>query len=297
MKSFIFFFLLILTFSTVFSQQQFKAKEGIAASTKAASDGGLQSPELMLIATTSEQLEGIPISISFDISRGTASAWLYLYRSAKQTDSVKLIAVTKILNTYIPLTIPFSGGSNLFPYRSDTTLKDATWFDSDIMAQKIRENSTFQDFAAKNKDFKLTLTYISINPLPEPVALKDKAIWGIILNSNSARLSCLVHGETGEVFCQQVPTDVAMEESNQIKILNNPASENLYISFPIELQSDLNQFSIFNSSGALVKQFKNLNPAVSNLIFVPIADMGSGIYFLIFNSGNLIINLPFVVLR
>jgi hypothetical protein len=297
MKNFIILIFLAIILQSAYAQQQFKAKDGISASTKAAADGGLKSPELVLIATSSEQIEGFPVSISFDMSKGTANAWLYLYRSAVDVDSLKLFAVTKILNTYIPLQIPISNPGNQFPFRKDTTLNNATWFDSDIMAQKIRDNSTFQEFSSNNKDYKLMLAYISINPLPEPAELTNKAIWGIIFNSTGGRLSCLVNGETGDVFCQQFPTTVNSEELNSIRLLNNPVSDILYIRIPVECQNESSQFLIYNSNGSLIKKFNNLNPGTSDLIYLPVNNLESGVYFLTFNNSKQTFNIPFIVLK
>jgi len=297
MKNILLLIFLAIIISTSSAQQQFKAKDGIAASTKSAADGGLKSPELVLIATSSEQLEGLPVTISFDMAKGTANAWLYLYRSAVDVDSLKLFAVTKILNTYIPLPIPISNPGNLFPFRMDTTLNNATWFDSDIMAQKIRDNSTFQDFSTNNKDYKLMLAYISINPLPEPAELMNKAIWGIIFNSSGGRLSCLVNGETGEVYCQQFPTSVISEELNSIRLLNNPVSDILYLRVPVEYQNERSQFLIYTSNGSLIKKFINPNPKVSDLIYLPINNLESGVYFLNFVNDTKTFNIPFVVLK
>lgn len=297
MKKIAVILLFISFFSSSYAQQQFKAKDGISASTKAAADGGIKSPELVLIATSSEQLEGLPITISFDLSKGTANAWLYLYRSAVDKDSVRLIAVTKILNNYIPLPIPITGGGNLFPFRMDTTLNNGSWFDSDIMAQKIRENSIFQDYSETNKDFKLMLTYISINPLPEPKELQDKAIWGIILNSSGGRLSCLVHGETGEVFCQQFISGIDSDNKHSLSIINNPASDYLYLNIPLELQNENNHFLIYNSNGALIKKFSHPNPGISELIYIPLNNFGNGVYFITYLNSNYKINLPFIVIK
>ncbi len=297
MKNLFVLLFISIIFSSAYAQQQFKAKDGISASTKAASDAGLKSPELVLIATSSEQFEGLPINISFDISKGTASAWLYLYRSAVDVDSVKLIAVTKILNNYIPLPLPISGAGNLFPFRMDTTLNNAKWFDSDVMAQKIRENSTFQDFSSSNKDYKLTLAYISINPIPEPIELKDKAIWGIMFNSTGGRLSCLVHGETGEVFCQQFTTDVNSEITQSVKILNNPTVNDLFVQIPVEYQDDKSNFLIYSSNGSLIKKFSYPNAGVSDLIYIPLNNLESGVYFLNYFNSNQVFNLPFIILK
>lgn len=297
MKNILILLLLAIVFSSSYAQQQFKAKDGISASTKAAADGGLKSPELVLIATSSEQLEGLPVTISFDITKGTANVWLYLYRSAVDKDSLKLIAVTKLLNNYIPLPLPLSSPGKLFPFRVDTTLNNATWFDSDIMAQKIKENSAFQDFSSANKDYKLMLAYISINPLPEPAELTNKAIWGIIFNSTGGRLSCLVNGENGEVFCQQFPTTVNTVESSSVSILNNPVSEILYLRIPVEFQNEGSHFLIYNSNGAMIKKFNNLNPGASDLIYLPINNLESGVYFLQYVNSNYCFNIPFVVLK
>ncbi|MCX7736172.1 MAG: T9SS type A sorting domain-containing protein [Candidatus Kapabacteria bacterium] len=297
MKYFVSILIFIAFLTSAYSQQQFKAKDGISASTKAASDGGLNSPELVLIATTSEQMEGIPITISFDLSKGTATAWFYLYRSAIDKDSLKLIAVTKILNTYLPITLPLTGMGNLIIFRRDTNLYNAVWFDSDVMAQKIKENSVFQEYSTSNKDFKLTVAYVTISPLPEPEDLLNKAIWVVAFNSSGGRLSCLVNGETGEVFCQQIATDVASEEINSFKVLNNPASENLYLSIPLINQSDNSQFLIFNSNGSLIKKFNLINSGISELISLSISSFDNGVYFLKYINGQSIFTAPFIVIK
>lgn len=297
MKYFFSILIFVALLTTVYSQQQFKAKDGIASSTKAASDGGLKSPELILIATTSEQMEGIPITITFDLSKGTATAWFYLYRSAVDKDSLKFIAVTKILNTYLPITLPVTGMGNLFIFRADTNLNNAVWFDSDVMSQKIKENSTFQEYSTSNKDFKLQVAYVSINPLPEPVELYNKAIWGVVFNASGGRLTCLVNGETGDVYCQQFSTDVSSEEINSFKVLNNPTSDNLYLSIPLTNQSENNQFLIFNSNGSLIKKFSLNNPGFSELISLSLSSFNSGVYFLKYINGQSIFTAPFIVIK
>ena len=151
-KFFTFFIILLVTLTLNLPAQSFKASDGLS---KAQSTTTLPNPELWGIGTIDTTV--MSIAVKFDMSTGTSNAWLYVFHS-RTTDSLKICGVTYFLGSLFGYEVPASSGYDILPFKPTKTLSGFTWIDSDVMAQKLRDNSEYKSFKMLRPNQQLKLT-------------------------------------------------------------------------------------------------------------------------------------------
>ncbi|MBM2813636.1 MAG: C-terminal target protein [Ignavibacteria bacterium] len=260
----------------------FKASEGLAsAKTEAAKT--ISNPQLIFVGTMKGVLQGLPVTISFDIDNGNANVWIYIFRSNTNPDSTQTIMVLKIV---LFNASQFPGNFDLFKQfgiDKNTNLEPFTWIDSDKPGAEVKKNSKYTTFVAAHPNYDQMFFGLFQNSY-RPELIKGQPYWGISVVDKNLAQNCAVHAVNKTVSCLDV-TGVE-DEFHNVKIPTlypNPASGIMTLELPIESMNKPLNASIYNYVGNKVTEIMIEN-VTTNL---NVEKLSPGCYYLkIEGSGD-----------
>lgn len=269
----------------------FKAKDGLNdARISAAQTVG--NPKLMTIGTISGDFEfsGLPVSIVFDESKGTSQVWVYFFNNLDSQTTVT-IAVAKTLVGYMPIPIDPSMFGTEIPFESDLTLDDYDWMNSDAMINNVKTNQNYIAFKNSNPNMTLLMTGLAVEPI------ESKPIWGSIFRGENGNLNCLTDAITGETVCLDL-TDVQQAEFNEsAKIYPNPARDFTALQIPPQHLNMNAELRIYDILGNELVRLSGFLQNDQGIIPLDISRFNSGMYKIVFFSGNVIFNTNLIIAR
>jgi len=269
--------------------QKYKAKDAVsAARTEASSVAG--NPVLTGLGTFAGQLEGVPITLEFDETNGTATVWIYIFRSTSP-DTLVTYAMTKILGFYTPIPIDLSSLDIQLPFTPETSLDSKTWIDSDQMMKAIQANDEYKSYKASNQDAKLQMAGLGNEPL------NNTPTWGVMFTSEAGNMNCIVDAETSEVTCIDL-TGIEENTTNiKLDIYPNPASDMAFLTLPINHINSSGLLNIYDLQGNLVKSANNLDVNSDGRVAINVTSMSTGTYSVMYQANGQIFVSRLIVIR
>lgn len=274
---------------------QFKAKEGIETATSKVTASGFPSPTLMAIGTINGSIQGFPLQLTFDLSTGNATAWLYIFKSST-ADTTAYVGVVKVLGSYMayelsPSVIP--DFKSVFSW--ETSLSDVSWFNSDEIGTYLAEDTDYQEFKTTNPDAKPSLIGVfSSAKNPWKVNL---TYWGLFWELDGTNYTCAINAQTGETMCLGgfVGVDDEQNSTVQLSVYPNPATKIAFIKIPKEFQSTDSKFEVFSQKGIKVDELITPQSGEAEYIILPLDYYSNGIYFLNYSSKSFNKTLKLIV--
>lgn len=274
------------------------AKDEFEAAKKSALDSGMVNPELIGVGTApgsyqiSDQLPNV--TISFDLTNGKATAWLYLFHSASDTSKQAAIVVAKTIFGTIALQMPLNQFGNL-PGMTSDGLDLSKYINSDKMVENLNQNNDYKNFM-KDASSSLQLIGLYFNKI-NPLLPLNKALYAISFTSAAGDMLCSVEAISGTVKCRTF-TDVPYLpiEPSTFNVFPNPASKELYIEIPSDLQSVNSSLRIYDSFGEIVTEIYNF-PKNGDLEHVSLSldNFSNGMYFLRYVTNGQTYSSQFVI--
>lgn len=269
----------------------FKAKDGINDARASAAET-VENPKLMTIGTMSGDFEfsGMPISIAFDESKGTSQIWAYFFTNTETKTNVT-IAVARTIAGYMPIPIDPSMFGAEIPFESDLPLDDYEWMNSDAMINNVKANQDYIAFKTNNPNMSLLMAGLGVEPM------ESNPVWGSIFRGENGNLNCLTNAITGETVCLDF-TDVLQKESNLSAIVYpNPAMDFTTLQIP-PLHLNVNsELRIYDILGNEIVRLSGLQSNDQGIIPLDVSRFNSGIYKIVFTSGNVILNNNLIITR
>lgn len=275
--------------NNMFSQfTQFKAKAGLQTALNQAKID-LKDPELYFLGTQAGTIKAtVTIDNVFDISKGVATVWAYMFRSISKPDSQKFYGVAFALGSYIAQSIDPTLLNGKLPFTPVDALASQTWFDSDILAQDITKNADYQAFLIKYNDAKLQLAGLAIEPGVNII------YWIANISGAKSSMNCKVNTTTGETVCIDV-TPVTDPVQSVFEIYPNPATSSAVISIP----SDNNTFRIelYNTLGEKLTSISSDAIPQTNQVMLDLNSFADGLYYINYISGGINSVKPLIIKR
>jgi len=291
---------IILAFAAFDTSAQFttfKASEGLSTAQSLANavGGNFTNMEVFIVGTASQTFG--PVTVAFDLSSGKSTAWLYLFRSKENKDSVKAYGVVKVpFLGFQAMEIPYGDIVGMIPFQPDATLKDVTFIDSDAMMTAIRNNSVYKAAATADQSIKLSYCAVAVNPLP--IYTVGDPYWAAIFTTQHEKVQCVLNSKTGSLDCfsQEVSVNESVDNLT-ISAFPNPASSVIFITIPKNIQSAEYTFGLFDQSGNKVTDLKAPTFGETETVSVAVEALPAGAYFLRFASAKGDYNTKFVVAK
>lgn len=229
--------LLILAGTERAAAQAYPMKEGIPAATKKAQDTLAKDAILVGVGTVGS-LNVSGIDLTFDLTNGNATAWVYLFYSPSLQKSLP-IGVIKLFVIYqaigigeLPLPIPDG--------LTDALDLDGQYSNSNQMVKRLETDTAYQRFRTELPGAKpnfLSLAELGdFSQLPGDFPL-NQPIWSIFFTGEQdSTMSCFVGANSGNVFCRRVslPTSAVPGSSipgsdMSLSVVPNPANSSLSV--------------------------------------------------------------------
>lgn len=282
-------FVLLSIIYSAESQTAFKAKDGLATATTEATKA-LGDPELFFLGTITGQIQGVPITISYDMKKGTSNIWAYMFRSKSKPDSTKLYAVMKIIIVYQAIEVPASSISDKLPFTPTTSLGGVSWMDSDKLSTNISSNTDYIDFVKNNSDANLQLAGLGMEPT------SGMPYWGAVFQAAKGSLNCIVEAVTGLTQCMagiNAVDDISLSKS---VVFPNPASSYVKLNLGNEA-SNYSKVELVNSYGAVINSFSSSIIDANNTITLGVNELSVGLYYFRLSGNHGCSTYPFVINR
>ena len=301
MRLFIIIILSLLLAENLQSQsflQNFKASEGLPKAQTAASDANLPNPELIMVFTANQTFnyQGTEIKITFDITKGTANAWIYVYRSRDNHQLLKVFGVYKvILLGFMSTEVDPSQiiGTGL-PVNPEGVIPGG-WKDSDAAAAVFRNDQDFMTFYNAHTNPELFVFTLFVNDAYNYIP-KNQLYWGMSIIDKGNEKSCATHAFNLDFTCGTIfSVDESNTEITALELYPNPAHDNIMIT-GFSGKCLITKLEILNLSGEKVKELLPDNSS-TGIINADIKVLESGTYILRIFTGRSPILKLFQVVR
>jgi hypothetical protein len=288
MKQLIIILFIILSLSNLsFAQgieETFTAKEAIGDVMDKALSEGLTDPVLIGVGLAPGEyvIPGIgTLNPDLDLTNGQSPIWLYLVAERNNISNTISIAVIKFFSGFIPMAIDIDLSSIPINY-IDPIVGD--WINTDVLCQKLIENSLFNDFVKDDDaifDF-VTLDYQDSDELNGMGDLKVGPYWLLSCSKdNGESIFCYTDAVSGETTCFDATSVNDEANSNLFAISPNPATDKLIIEQQNSSMITPNQVLIIDSKGYIIDK-QNLEDTNTNTI--NIQNLPNGTYTVIIGN-------------
>ena len=268
---------------------KYKAKDGVSPA-RTEAENVVQKPFLTGLGAFAGQLEGVPINLEFNENDGTATVWIYVFRSTSPDTSLAY-AMTKVLGFYTAVPINLSDLDIELPFEPESSLDSKTWMDSDKMIEAIQANDEYKDYKSRNKDAYLQMAGLGNDPINE------MPMWGVMFTSEAGNMNCAVDAENGTVTCFDLTDVEEFSNDSKLNIYPNPAREIVFISIPTEHISPAGFLNIYDSRGNLVKSGYNLDVNSDGTVAVSVTNLSSGTYSVMYQAEGQVFVTGMTVIR
>jgi hypothetical protein len=281
--------LLIIAFASTltYSQSAYKAREGVS-STSTAAKKVASDAKLMIVATMSGQVQGI--TLTFDESKGTCTAWIYSFRSVSKDTTLYFLATKLPIIGMTAIGIPLDASALNLPFKPDSSLDGKTWIDSDAMIQAVHNTQKYIDFKAKNTDAALKMTGLAVQPS------NGESLWGVTISATAGNLNCMINAETSTATCFDF-SSVDDLTSLKLAVTPNPVSETAVLTVPTGYNFTNATAAIFDSQGRIVKALGTLDLNSTGQTAFQVDNLIAGVYYLMFSNGTQTDGCKFVVVK
>ncbi len=298
------FFALILVFFTETNAQtllQFKSKEGLTfANTEAKKSS--TNPKLRSIASISGTFSGQ--TLTFDISNGKSTIWVYVFQDGTNKDSIIAVPLLYVsvftINNFVnakSIITNFSVKDYLkFLPSSLFTTPTSNWIESDQMCTDVIKQQSYISFIAKNPNEKPTLIGLGNNELNPALKMGDP-YWTITIGTAGTKtsLNCSVQAITRETSCLAL-ADVKEEFANNNPAFPNPANSFVYFSVPENFISDDSNLELYSNDGNKILENRIFKADGTNFN-LPTGFLSNGTYYIKVGNSKLNFVQKFVVNR
>ena len=283
--------LLIIAFASTlaYSQTAYKAREGVSSTSTAAKKVGSDA-KLMIVGTIAGQVQGVPVTLAFDESKGTCTAWIYAYRSEAKDTMLYYIATKLPIIGLTAIGIPLNASALNLPFKPDSSLEGKTWIDSDAMINAVHNTQKYIDFKAKNTDAALKMTGLAVQPS------NGETLWGVTIAATGGNLNCMVNAETSVATCFDF-SSVDDLTSLKLSVNPNPVSETAVLTVPTGYNYTNATAAIFDSQGRIVKALGTLDLNSTGQTAFQVDNLIAGVYYLLFSNGTKTDGCKFVVVK
>jgi hypothetical protein len=283
------------------SFREYYPKEGIATALAQAINAGLKTPELFMVATTSEKSASMPALLTpkIDLTTGAATVWLYQFKDKADTSKQSLVGVVKVTlfgnDQFISNEIAVGSLNQAFPSLSKP-LPGTNWMNSDTLVKNLAKNSKFTNFKNTHNNTRIQSTIMGINTF-NPLFEMDLSYWFSLISGDNVTipLTCVTSTKTGETTCLEPNEVIEDNTGTQVNIFPNPASNTLTIEIPKTWTNNEMTLSFYNYSGSelLKKEFVN----TSEFLHIPLNFLQNGEYIISLNNGIHSMERLFIIKR
>lgn len=207
--------------------QNFKAMEGFTQAESDLKAKNFSNPELLFAGSMKQKIT-VPligdVQVLFNINDGTSNAWMYLFRSADNHDSLKAIAVVKIpflgiKSQEINVSSILDAGLTINKERS---LASFQWKDSDVMSGVLKNNSEFMAFYNSHTTLDTFAIALLVNT-QFPYIAKDQPYWTALMAQGSDNKACAVQAVSLETSCSTLNSVLPEIPDYKVEIFPNPS--------------------------------------------------------------------------
>lgn len=296
------FFVLILAFFIETNAQtliQFKSKDGMTFANTEAKKASTD-PKLRSIASIAGTFSSQ--NLSFDLSTGKSSIWVYVYQDGTNKDSIIAVPVLYVsvftINNYINAKSLISNLplTDFLKYLPSSLLSTTSWIDSDIMGKDVLANTDYKTFIGKNPNEKPSVLGMGNNEL-NPLLKKGDPYWTVTIGdaTTTKSLNCSVQAITRETSCISI-TSVEEEFALNNPAFPNPAKSFVYFTVPDNFISDEAMLELYSNDGTKILENK-IFKSDGNKFHLPTDFLTNGSYFIKVGNSNLNFVQKFVVNR
>lgn len=284
-------FLLVGAFTQSNSQifTKFKASEGLSKATQTAKDSGMVNAELVAIFTAAGQYNTgqMNLSLEYDKSKGTSSAWIYVFRAPADTTKLRAFAVAKVF-IFLSIELPLNQFGNI-PITPEKPIS-GNWIDSDVLMSNLNKNSEYSGFLASHPNTQLAMLGLAVNT-QNPLLDMNVSYWGGMFRdtSTSASITCFVQAVSGEVNCISFTgVEDKFDNGNLISVYPNPAADMAFVRISEVFADRLKSAAIYDINGNMVIDFtQNILKTGLGNISLPVGSLVPGTYFIKISTDNL----------
>lgn len=301
----LFFSLVVLFASTVFSQAQFVpflAQDGLKIATDSAT---AINPKATLMGLMSLSSADPQFPMIFDIGTttgGQATLWLYIFDAKTSTGGDSTLGFEVFAQSVGPTTVFLA--MNISDQLSNTKIYaplPKTWLNSDGMVKRLYTDANFTKFHAANPDSMpniIILVKDSASPFGNGVAT-----WELIFQLGvTPILECFVNAESvlHEVKCVSLGLDGVSENALNLdipmKAYPNPASSSVILQIHPSVIRDNGRLFLYNSLGERITKFPSspINTDQTEL-YIGLSNYPNGAYFLRYESSAGVFTTPLVI--
>ncbi len=279
--------------------EKFSAYEGLDSARNSVSSLGYENPKLLLVLTSNDSLSltGIPISVLFDMNTGKSEVWIYVFADAADTTKITgMITLNTVLGF---VTYPF--GLEDFDVKELVTefkyLDDVNWNNSDFFAEKIRNNTEYNEFYNSHKPLSKFQIALAVNSFYQSLNWGE-AYWLLQVEGNDAKHECSVHSLLGTTDCNTI-TSVALNEiiNEYLKVFPNPASDYINIDLPEISNYQEIVFYIYDLNGNQIDVFEKPGDTKQVHLSLNQKEYSNGIYIIRYSINNHQYSSPFIIER
>lgn len=292
----------------------FTAAEGVREAMRAMSQAGITALGVDAIYTSGDTSllsalggpAGQTLTLRFDFQRGTNTMWLYSTqgKTSAQRDTTILYAVIKVVAIYqsFPL-FGIPGLDQLAQLRGEQLLP-ATFMNSNVMAQKLWANATFQSYRALHpQSILLGANIASVRRTPTS---SPQPLWSVMIGEGTLMqptdvLNCFIPAAdtSGTAQCFEVPFNSATSYAaiDEWSIFPNPANDIIALSIPERAQLHHATIDIATLQGDILAHYTLSTIGAGNAITIPTSSMANGAYILRYRSPQEVRTLLFMVAR
>lgn len=292
----------------------FTAAEGIRGAIHAMTQAGITALGVDAIYTTGDTslLSALgsnaaqTLTLRFDFRSGTNTMWIYSTqgKTSSQRDTTILYAIIKVIGIYqaFPL-FGIAGLDQLTRLRGEQLLP-ATFMNSNIMAQKISANPTFQSYRERYPRSILlgaNLAAVRQTPTSPPQPLWSVMIGEGTMMQPSNVLNCFIPAADthGIAQCFEVPFNsvASSAAADEWSIFPNPANDIVVVSIPEHAQLHHASIDIATLQGDILAHYTLSTIGAGNAITIPTSSMANGAYILRYRSPQAVRTFLLVVAR
>ncbi len=278
-----------------YSQQAFVLflpKEGLNTAITKAIEAGVPTPQLKLVATTSQNIPNAPEQLKpeIDPTTGKSAVWLYQFID-KDVDTLQaFIGVVKFslfgIDQFMGLSIDISL-LNMLP-NLQGTIQQFDWKQTDEVFASILNNQSFKTFATANPNYKFANSVLGLNTI-NPLYELNKPYWMTFIAKDTAQtpdfpMTCTTNALTGATDC--LALNSVDEDNSDVSVYPNPAIDAINIVFNSEIGNQTT-ISIVDIDGKEIMNYPIHSYDKFNLLqtsFLP-----NGEYFLVIYGNTTIV--------
>jgi len=279
-----------------YCQQSFKTflpKDGLETALMEAMKAGLTTPQLKLVATTSQDIPNAPEQLKpeIDPTTGKSAVWLYQFID-KDIDTLQaFIGVVKFslfgFEQFMGLSIDISL-LNMIP-NLQGTIQEFDWKQTDEVFSSILNNQSFKTFAAANPNYKFANSALGLNTI-NPLYELNKPYWITFIAKDTVQtpnfpFTCTTNALTGSTECIAL-NSVDDNNNSDVSIYPNPAIDAVNIVFNSDIGNQTS-ISIIDINGKEIMNYPINSNDKFNLLhtsFLP-----NGEYFLVIQGNTTIV--------